>query len=154
MRITTDKGFAFSLDAGIAFVLAISMLFLVISAIAQSVNEKVFAEKKFELWKNTVFAADSLVKNSNEENSLLGSAFFDAEKHRVKSNEIDSKKLQKIFGFENKEFEIKLVKIIFRDLQEKIVFSKNSEKKNCLAVERIALVDGRISKIVVVGCNE
>ncbi|MDD5162983.1 MAG: hypothetical protein PHD95_02130 [Candidatus ainarchaeum sp.] len=153
MNITGKQGFVFSLDAGIAFALAICMLFLVTSAIAQNVREKVFAEKNFELWKNTVFAADSLVKNSNEETPLFGSAFFDEEKHRVKSNEISPEKMQKISGFENREFEIKLVKITGSGSDEKIVFSKNSEKKNCLAVERIALVEGKISKIVVVGCN-
>ncbi|MDD5148359.1 MAG: hypothetical protein PHH08_02745 [Candidatus ainarchaeum sp.] len=153
MRIT-DRGFVFSFDAAIAVLVVFSMLFLVASAVAGSTNRRIENAKSLELWKNTVFASDSLVKNNYPENPALGSAAFDAEKHRVKSNEIDLESAQKITGFENKEFFVKQVKIIFQDSGEKIIFSKKSESKNCLSVERIVLVQGKIAKIGVTGCGK
>ena len=149
-----ENGFVFSLDAGIAFVLAACIIALSLNAIAQSTREKIASEKEFELWKNTVFIADSLVKNNYSENSLLGSAVFDLEKHRVKSNEISLELLQKVSEIANKEFELKQVKVVFQNLEEQIVFQENTEKRNCIAVERIALVEGQIAKIGVVGCAE
>lgn len=154
MNITGEKGFVFSIDAAAAFVLALCIISLALNATAESIKEKAESEKQFELWKNLVFIADSVVKNNDSENSLLGSAVFDSEKHRVKSNELDVFLLKKASEIENKELELKQVKIVFENSEEKVFFRKNPEKHNCLAVERIVLIQGAIAKISVEGCNE
>lgn len=149
---TRNKGFVFSLDAGIAFMIAIGILFVAISAAAENIRENVKTERDFELWKNTVFFADAIVKNNSPEQSVLGSAVFDFEKQRVKSNEIDLKLLEKASAIENKEFELKKISLVFQD-SEKVFFEKQTGKKNCLAIERIVLAEGKIAKLVLEGCN-
>jgi len=146
------KGFVFSLDAGIAFTIAIGVLFLALFAMEQSTKESIISEKNFELWKNTVFLADAIVKNNSPEQSVLGSAVFDSEKQRVKSNEIDLQLLEKASEIENKEFELKKISLVFRDAN-RVFFERHTDKKNCLAVERIVLVQGKIARLVLEGCN-
>lgn len=157
MGITQNNGFFFSLDLAVTVVIGISMIFLIFAFHVNLIEERINVNKNFELWKNTVFVADSLVKNNYEEMPVLGSAVLDLEKKRVKSNEIDLKFLQNINSEQTKwlekEFSVKKIALVFHD-REKVLLEKKVDSASCIVVERTVLVMGETAKILVVGCNE
>jgi hypothetical protein len=100
-------------------------------------DQQIRENKKIESGLYSLFLADSLVKNLDE-NGLLGIASLDPEKHRVKSNELRS---EKIFSLEKNEF---VFEAWAREKNgaQKIFFSKNASRKNCVSIERLVLLDG------------
>jgi len=147
-----DKGFIFSLDTGIATIIIIAMLFFFVSATSEQAQKKAENEKNIALWKNTLYFADTIIKNRAEENSVLGSAAKDAEKKRVKSNEIELMLLKKAEEIENTEFFLKEITVVFEDSEENIFFKKKG--KNCVIVERLVLIENKKALLRIGGCNE
>src|SRR3989344_4185368 len=97
MRIT-DRGLAFSFDLLAAFLIMGFMLHLIMlnyAGISDSIESRL---KRIELEKNAVFATDSFVKNSDENNPAAGAAFYNSGLHRVQSNLLDPALLEKIDG--------------------------------------------------------
>ena len=153
MSITDSRGFLFSMDTAIACIIALGMLLIIISAGAQSINAEIKSEKEFALWKNIVFVSDSIVKNNIPGQSMFGSAVFDSEKHRVKSNEIDPALLGDVSGFSNPEFKLKKIKLVFEE-HEETFFETQVSSKNCLVIERLVLVQGKKALLALEGCSE
>lgn len=143
---TTAKGFIFSIDLLFAALAIFLMLFLVTASFNAKSNSTLNSIKRFSLHKNAVFLADSLVKN-NSENPLLGAALFDAEKHRVKSNELQYAALKSAGPIESDEFFVQGLSIRWEHGKKEKMFFAARNAKNCIVVERAALIENR--KVVV-----
>ena len=141
-------GFVFSLDLAIAFIAMLLMLSLMLSQLEILKDREIENVKKIELQRTAFFTIDSMTKNRDEERPLLGLALYDAEKHRVLSNEIDTSLLKnsKPVLFEN--FFISSVSVA--EIEK--VFEKQGEK--CISVDRIVLVNGKKEMLEVVVCEK
>jgi len=105
----------------------------------------------FYLEEKTLMIADSLVKNLNEENPLLGSCVKDGDKKRIKSNEIDETLLLQAKSFELKEFFVKELSWKIGATEKRITLSEK-ESANCLTAKRFALIGSKKGVIEVKGC--
>ena len=133
---TTNRGFAFSLDLALATIAIILMLFTVAFHFNERTKIEVESIKKFQLEKNALFVADSLVKNDSE-SVLRGSAKLDEKKKRVKSNELDISKLDNAKVLVSEEFFVKRLSLKTKSGKHKAVVLEERESENCFGVERI-----------------
>ncbi len=148
-----QKGFVFSMDFVLAFVVLFLIMYFCLLVIEEKVSKQIVFLKNTELESNAVFLADSMVKNFDENNSFYGIAYFDLEKHRTKSNEISSKSV--VFFDENfSDFFVREISITFKDGGSKILFDENFFAKNCFSVERFVLFDSKKSKLGVSVCEK
>jgi len=148
-----QKGFVFSMDFMLAFVVLLLMAYFCLLVIEEKVSKRAVFLKNTELESSAVFLADSMVKNFDENNSFYGIAFFDSEKHRAKSNEISSKRI--VFPDENfSDFFVREISITFKAGGSKILFDGNFSAKNCFSVERFVLFDSKKSKLGVLVCEK
>ena len=143
-----SKGFVFSLDLAIAFIAMLLMLSLMLSQLEILKDREIENVERIELQRTAFFTIDSMTKNRDEERPLLGLALYDAEKHRVLSNEIDTSLLKnsKPVLFEN--FFISSVSVA--EIEK--VFEEHGEK--CISVDRIVLVNGKKEMLEVVVCEK
>ncbi|MEW6294802.1 MAG: hypothetical protein AB1467_00720 [Candidatus Diapherotrites archaeon] len=155
MRTISRKGFLFSLDLSFAFLLVLLMVFVMVYSLegeADYFREKL---KEKELNSKAIALMDSLVKNADENNSLLGSALYDSGLKRVQSNVMDYGLLKKIRKNEKLNF-VNGIYLEFGGKKEKI-FSEESSG-NCIALSRFVLVQGILgekkAKIIGVFCSE
>ncbi|MBT4870766.1 MAG: hypothetical protein HON47_04280 [Candidatus Diapherotrites archaeon] len=149
--ITTSKGLIFSMDALVAFIIVLSMLLIFVLTINNNGNNLTQNVGHFFLEEKVMLIADSLVKNHNEENNLLGSATIDLEKKRVKSNELNLANFNNLKSIKQDDFFIKSVSYKTNFKKEKwIIENKIGE---CLIVKRFALIDGVKGIIFVEGCK-
>jgi len=148
------KGFIFSLDLAIALVTVLLMLNLALlhfSALGQSL---VAGEKKFELQKNALLLADSLVKNSDSGQPLLGAAVFDAERHRALGNTVRKEFLRAAKPASLGNFRVKALSLREKSGKEETFFSEENQGENCVAAERFVVADGEKALLRVVACEE
>lgn len=156
MRITS-KGGIFSIDLLVAFLLASALLVLILdfqSGILFSTQESL---KGFEISEKALMLADSLVKNSDENNALLGSAFFDSGKRRVVSNLLDYSSLKTARPTEFSNISIIELSLQKKNSGKEIIFSKTGfEGKNCLSAKRFVILNGSGEKALVgvVACEK
>lgn len=148
MAITGRAGFVFSFDLAVAFLAALLMLSLMLAHFGHERNEILGMFGDVVLQRKSVFLADAMVKNRDEEQPLLGSAVFDAEKHRVLSNEIDPALLESAKGFRQGSFFVSSVSLAGQAL------SFEERRGNCISLDRIVLVQGKQERLVVVACEE
>jgi len=143
-----SRGFVFSLDLAIAFIAMLLMLSLMLSQLEILKDREIENVERIELQRTAFFTIDSMTKNRDEERPLLGLALYDAEKHRVLSNEIDTSLLKnsKPVLFEN--FFISSVSVA--EIEK--VFEEHGEK--CISVDRIVLVNGKKEMLEVVVCEK
>ena len=143
-----SEGFVFSLDLAIAFIAMLLMLSLMLSQLEILKDREIENVKKIELQRTAFFTIDSMTKNRDEERPLFGLALYDAEKHRVLSNEIDTSLLKnsKPVLFEN--FFISSVSVA--EIEK--VFEEQGEK--CISVDRLVLVNGKKEMLEVVVCEK
>jgi len=155
MSTIGKKGFLFSLDLGFAFLLVLLMVFLMVYSLGREASY--FREKlgEKELNSKAISLMDSLVKNSDENNAFLGSAFYDSEVKRVKSNVMDYEQLKKMKSEKKPDF-VKGIYLEFDGKKEKIFSEEGSG--NCISLSRFVLVQGILeekkAKIVGVFCSE
>jgi len=143
-----SRGFVFSLDLAIAVIAMLLMLSLMLSQLEILKNREIADIERIELQRNAIFVIDSMAKNRDEEQPLLGMAMYDAEKHRVLSNEIDS------ILFENAEpvvFENFFVSSVSIGEIEKL-FEEQGEK--CISVDRIVLANEKKEMLEAVVCEK
>jgi hypothetical protein len=111
-------------------------------------------EKSFLLQQKTLAVADSLVKNYDENNALLGACIVDLEKKRARSNELSSMNFSNVKPLAAGSFFVKSISIIAgtngMNLFSKVLDMR--EAKNCLTARRFALVDGQSATIEIQGC--
>ncbi len=145
---STCKGFVFSLDLAIAFIAMLLMLSLMLSQLEILKNKEIENIERIELQRSAFFAIDSMIKNRDEERPLLGFALYDAEKHRVLSNEIDAILLKntKPVLFEN--FFISSISVA----KIEKVFEKPGKK--CISVDRLVFVNRKKEILEVVVCEK
>ena len=148
----TAKGFVFSTDLAITTILIFLMLFTVVSSFSSRSLDEARKIKEAELEKNAVFLLDAIVKN-NSENGLKGAAVLDMEKHRVKSNEIDMKKLKQGEEIEMGEFFLQKISIVRRNGKEDVIL-ETGRKRNCFGLSRIALIGTEAVKVELVLCEK
>ncbi|MBS3061168.1 MAG: hypothetical protein J4215_01135 [Candidatus Diapherotrites archaeon] len=98
-------------------------------------------------WKQTRIAhavLDSLVKNHNPDQPVLGSARLDTERHRVISNEIDPVLLNRIaFRPNGMSFTVRQLAIRFFDGQTQFLIAEQTPQKDCRPVERVITIHGK-----------
>ena len=155
MRITA-KGGIFSIDLLFSFLLISLLLVFCVNSETSLLLENSAGLKNFELEEKALFIADSLAKNYDKNNALLGSAFFDSGKLRVVSNLVDFEFLKtakpQAFG-KVSVFELSMQK---KNSQKTAVFSKPiSGNSDCFAVQRFVLLQqsGEKALVRVVVCE-
>ncbi len=148
----TNKGFALSADTALSAMAMFVMLFVITAHTGSAAKESANAINAFGLEKNALLIADALVKNKFE-NPLLGSAVFNEEKHRVESNELNLERFRKARAIESDEFIVKEIYIKENGLEERKRLSK-LDGVNCLAVERLVLVNEKKAIAGVVVCEK
>ena len=156
-----EKGLAFAAD----FLTATMLLFLCTLAIYAHINgsiEKISSDyKKIKLAENGIFLMDSLVKNNDQNNPLMGSAYFNSRLKRVEQNVVDEGLLKKISEkSEQRQFAGFFVKSVsFQQKgQEPQKIFETPQNGACIGIERFAILKGDFSKekvkITAVVCNE
>ena len=115
------------------------------NAIAQN-TEDFFLEEK------TLAVADSLVKNNNPENYLLGACIVDAEKKRVRGSELSGALLAQAKPFALEGFFVKSVSIARAGKPKQQINLSEKVSEKCLSAKRFALVDNEKAIIEIEGC--
>ena len=148
--IITNRGIIFSMDALVAFVIVMFMLLVFTINLGNETNNLTQNVGHFFLEEKVMIVADSLIKNYNEENSLLGACMIDLDKKRVKSNEISSLNFSNLKQLNQDEFFIKSVSYKTQTRSKKYLIE--DREGECLVVKRLALIDGEKGLIFVEGC--
>ncbi len=147
----SKKGFIFSTDFIIAFIIILFIITSFIIIVTNNTRISINFEEQIYLEGKTVFVADSFVKNYNENNTMLGACVVDFERKRVLSNEISSENFSKIRQLEIDDFFVKKISTVKNGVEQIIFFEqKNSEK--CITAKRFALVDGMKKIVLLKGC--
>ncbi len=148
-----EQGLLFSMDLlctffGICLIALVSM-----QCIHNSIEANAEQLRGFELEKNTIMLLDIMVKNRNEQNPALGAAVFNAEKHRVEENKIDTALLKQANPLVAKNVLLKKISLQFKDGEKKTIL-ETASGKNCLAITRMVLVEGKKALLEGVVCIE
>jgi len=148
--IITSKGIIFSMDALIAFVIVLFILLIFVFSVNHQTDKITQNVGQFFLEEKVMLIADSLVKNYNEENALLGACVIDIEKKRVKSNEINSANFSNLKPIEQDSFFVKSVSYQTNTRKNKFIIENRTGE--CLVVRRFVLIDGEKGFVFVEGC--
>ena len=148
--IITNRGIIFSMDALVAFVIVMFMLLVFTINLGNETNNLTQNVGHFFLEEKVMMVADSLIKNYNEENSLLGACVIDLDKKRVKSNEINSLNFSNLKQLNQDEFFIKSISYKTQTRSKKYLIEDRGGE--CLVVKRLALINGEKGLIFVEGC--
>ena len=150
MHTIGKQGFVFSMDLAIAFVALLLISSLMIVHLNSAKEQRLLNIERISLQRKAIFLADSIVKNRNEENGCLGSAFFDGERHRILSNEIDLGLLSKAVPIEGENFFV--AGLSYSIGKSKTVLWEQSFG-NCVSVDRIVLIEGKTGNVRVKVCE-
>ena len=151
MSTTGETGFLFSLDLLLAFLAMLLMLSLMLMHWEAAKERETSALERLALQRQAIFLIDSMVKNSNEERPLLGSALFDEEKRRVLSNELDLALLAKSGQLHESEFFASSVSVSSGGVEKRVELAQPG--KNCIGLDRLVLIEGNLGKLGVVVCE-
>ena len=121
--------------------------------LAQNTNIEKENLDNFELEEKTLLISDSLVKNYDENNTLLGGCVLDNDKKRVLTNQLNSENLQKAKKEELGEYTVQKISLNFGSKTEEIELD-NNDYTNCLASKRFVLVDGKKTILEVKVCKK
>ena len=146
-----ENGSIFSIDMLLAFLALLAIMhigILNVSAVAGDAK----GLTHLELEKNAIMAADSLVKNRNPEEPLYGAAVFDSMKRRTGNNRIDPKLLAGIGEIKDAPFVIKELSAISEKGTQRY-FVQNQGHGNCLAVERLVIMEDEKTLLRMVLCS-
>ncbi|MDP2973802.1 MAG: hypothetical protein Q8N60_02010 [Candidatus Diapherotrites archaeon] len=148
-----ERGFIFSIDLTVSFIAMLLMVLLILMHASVLKDQQVESINKFDLQRNAIFLADSLVKNNDAAQPLLGSALFDAEKHRVLSNQLDEALLLNATRFEKDGFFVN--RLSFKDeFGIEQAFFDGLQGSNCLALDRVVLLNGVKGLLAVTVCEK
>lgn len=151
MNITNEKGLWFSLDLIIALITILLIITIMLNRINTSTETLTEEINKIELQRNTIFIIDSLTKNRNLENPLLGSATLNEEKKRVMQNSLDPKLIKQAKPIETDKFFT--AKLAIKTNEERIIFQKK-QKGNCITLDRTITISNRTGKVEVTACEK
>ena len=138
------------MDAVVAFIVVLFILLIFVLTINAEGNNLTQNVGHFFLEEKVMLVADSLVKNYNEENGLLGACVFDFDKKRVKSNKINSANFTNLKALPQDNFFVRSVS--YETYLKKDKFIIENKNGNCLVVKRFVLIDGIRGIIFVEGC--
>jgi len=141
----------FSIDAIIAFSLMLMGMLVFVTVLSNSGNSAVQQAKELFLEEKTFAIADSLVKNYNQENTLLGACTTDLKKKRVLSNELTAQNLLSAKPIELEGFFVKSISYNTGAGEKQILLSQKDSDK-CISAKRFVLLDGAKTIISVKGC--
>lgn len=147
----SNKGMIFSFDTMVAFTIMLFVIFGSIYFISTNYEKQKENLENFYLTEKTLLVLDSLVKNNNPENYLLGSAIIDISKKRVKSNELKKENLLNSKSFELNDFFVKEISWENNFESKKIILSQKESKK-CFSSKRFVKIDEEKSIIELKGC--
>lgn len=150
-NLSKEKGAIFSIDTLIGFTLTLLILLSFVQLTTNVFMQQKQNIKQFYLEEKTIMIADSLIKNRNEKNPLLGACIIDNDKKRVKSNEIEEELLLQAKKFELKEFFVKEL-TWEKNKTTKIILLNNKNSNNCILVKRFALINNEKAIITIQGC--
>lgn len=154
----------FTTDAIIGMIIMIIFLGASIGELNNYVNEIETQTKKEEMEMESIQLMDAIIKNQKDERNI-GIAKYDAEKKRVKSNEIEKESIKLNLeylikkGLTKMEIEYKSGKkeLIYQKENEINEESKDLEKikiqNKCIGIERLALIENQKAKIIGVFCE-
>jgi hypothetical protein len=147
-----EKGIIYSLDALISFLI---MLFACLVFAVILANNATQLEKNiyfFELEEKAMLIADSLVKNLDTNNSLLGACTYNTNTKRVESNKIDLELLFRAKQIDSNKFIVK--RITVNDGKKTELNLSSAVLAECIAVKRFVLADGKKAVIEVETCRK
>jgi hypothetical protein len=147
-----EAGAIFSLDLMVAFVVLLALVHLCMLNMNSSLGN-ISGMKGIGLEKNAAMLADSLVKNRDLQFPIYGAAKFDGIRKRVLSNEIDEGLLATANGTEEMPFAVKEISVA----QKKggmLRFEGGEAEGECIAVERLVVLNGEKSLLKVVVCAD
>lgn len=150
-----QRGIIFSTDAVISFVIALITTLIFVTYLSNTVFSEKQNIEQLELDEKAIFLIDSMVKNQNLDNAILGACNYDSAKKRVLTNNLNyiqiktnSKPL--LIG----NYFVKNIAITFTNTNQKenINLSENNST-NCTTIKRFALVDGQNAIIEMKVCK-
>ncbi len=155
---TNSRGISFTIDAGIAVVIMLLMLYIFAYSVNSLTNENLNEVKEFSFYRKAISLSDSLIKNRNETSPEKGSAVYDerialplesglefdfsaykSDTKRVIENKIDYGLIKKADFSKIDIIDVKKVEIEFGDGETEKIFEKNIEG-DCIAVERFVII--------------
>ena len=149
-----ESGIIFTLDGALASSIILLSLFVTFVEFAQHAQTgyEQATEAEKELFAYSI--SESLVKNRDAANPFRGAAYFSSEKRRVEVNVLDETLLGEIRPENFGKYSIGA--LYERNAQDKKYYF-SSESKNCIAVERFAIIKGIAERKAVIGvvvCGE
>ncbi len=148
MTIIGRTGFAFSLDLMVAFIAMLLMLSLMVMQFQLTKEEQLASLERLSLQERAIFLIDSMVKNRNEQQPLLGSAVYDGKRHRILQNQLDPEML-----FSAREANLGKASVSSISLSGKTLVFFPAEERDCIALDRIVLVNGIAGRLEAVVCE-
>ncbi len=149
--IKGKKGLIFSIDAMFSFVIILFSVFGLLYFISTNYENQKETIQDFYLMEKTFLITDSLIKNNNPKNYLLGSAIINLDKKRTLSNELKREYLLLAQKFELEDFFVKELTWSNETETKKMILSEKNSN-NCISAKRFVKIDDRKSIIELKGC--
>ncbi len=152
-HLQKQKGQIFGIDAMIAFTI---MLFCVLVFATSTANQSQKTQNNllhYELEEKTFLIADSLVKNRDENNPLLGACIIDYDKKRVLTNQLDYTLLQNAKSAEFGDIYAKQI-TLEQNNNTQIIRLADKNSSECITAKRFAKISGEKTIIGVTICRE
>jgi len=149
----SQKGMIFSLDAGISFTIILAGLLVFVFTLNGYADSAEKINSNFELEEKALLIADAFVKNNNPENPLLGACIYDAEKKRVKTNELISAEIRKAKSTQFGKIFVKGISYEAGGRKENIQLNQKNAL-DCISAKRFVLIDGEKGVIFIQTCRE
>jgi len=143
----------FSLDAMISFVIVLACTLLFVFALNNYAQRAEQGLKDFELEEKALLTADSFVKNFDENNTIRGACVYDAEKKRVRTNELSRENITKAKGIEFGNIFVKSITFTTNGTPETIALS-SKKSSECISAKRFVLIDREKAIILIQTCRE
>lgn len=139
-----NKGQISFFEAMFPLIAVIIILFFVLWSASNFVTRSDRMQKELSLQVKAIFIADSMTKNHDQKNPLLGLAYKNKKYKRVENNIIEPERLQNTSeSGEIAGVKIQSIRLKESNGSEKIVFnSKTASKGNCITAERFVQTEG------------
>ncbi|MGI6589080.1 MAG: hypothetical protein ACOX1V_00230 [Candidatus Iainarchaeum sp.] len=150
-----QRGIIFSTDATINFVIILFTLLIFTLTLSNTINSTKKELTQLELDQKAIFITDSLIKNQNTNQPLLGGCIYDEEKKRVLTNNIDYLKIKEASGLKINNFFVESITLEFlkTNQTEKIIYS-TKQTNQCTSVKRFVVTNNQKTIIEVRVCKE
>ncbi len=140
-------------------IIFIALSYLLLFQINNFAKKTIEIENESEFQRTAVFIVDSMIKNSNEKNPSLGSAFLNKNLKRTENNIIDFELLKNANSTEQStQAQITKIQLKYKNKENEIIFDSNNLLfDRCLEVQRFILIKKLFQEkalLVVTICNE